>query len=114
METLLFEWYKGPRRTLSISLTAVGDLHYAALLGPNKQCGTCLHLFLIFCGEFRPDATDPVVIDDNELPASFETTRGPAISSIPRSNFRPHPNGRCVIQNAHTRCQSCLFLSRMG
>jgi integrase len=58
METLLFEWYKGPRRTLSINLTAVGDLHYAALLGPNKQCGTCLHLFLIFCGEFRPDATE--------------------------------------------------------
>lgn len=37
---ITFEWYKGPRRTLSVSVTATGDLHYAALLGPNKQYGT--------------------------------------------------------------------------
>jgi hypothetical protein len=34
------EWYRSPRRTISVSVTADGNLHYAALLGPNKQYGT--------------------------------------------------------------------------
>ena len=35
-----FEWYRSPRRTLSVSISAEGDLHYAALLGPTKVYGT--------------------------------------------------------------------------
>ncbi len=37
---LSVEWYRSPRRVLSISVTADGLLHYAALLGPNETCGT--------------------------------------------------------------------------
>jgi hypothetical protein len=37
---LTFEWYRSPRRLLSISVSPEGDLHYAALLGPNKAYGT--------------------------------------------------------------------------
>lgn len=37
---LTFEWYRSPRRLLSISISPDGDLHYAALLGPNKAYGT--------------------------------------------------------------------------
>jgi hypothetical protein len=35
-----FEWYVSPHRTLSVSVSPTGDLHYSALLGPNKTCGT--------------------------------------------------------------------------
>lgn len=35
-----FEWYRNPRRTLSVSIDGSGDLHYAALLGHNKAYGT--------------------------------------------------------------------------
>jgi hypothetical protein len=34
------EWYRSPRRTLSVSISPHGDLHYAALLGSAKACGT--------------------------------------------------------------------------
>jgi hypothetical protein len=34
------EWHRGPRRTLSLSISPQGDLHYAALLGPSKAYGT--------------------------------------------------------------------------
>jgi hypothetical protein len=34
------EWHRSPRRTLSVSVDEMGDLHYAALLGPNQQFGT--------------------------------------------------------------------------
>lgn len=34
------EWYNGPRRSLTISFDPVGDLHYAALAGPSRVCGT--------------------------------------------------------------------------
>lgn len=34
------EWYNNPHRTLSISVSPEGELHYAALLGPNKAYGT--------------------------------------------------------------------------
>jgi hypothetical protein len=34
------EWYQSPRRTLSVSVSAEGLLHYSALIGPNKQFGT--------------------------------------------------------------------------
>ena len=34
------EWYRNPRRVLSVGITPDGLLHYAALLGPNKVCGT--------------------------------------------------------------------------
>jgi hypothetical protein len=37
---ITLEWYKSPRRTVSVSVTGAGDLHYAALVGPNKQYGT--------------------------------------------------------------------------
>lgn len=35
-----FEWYQGPRRTLSVSISPEGELHYAALLGLKKAYGT--------------------------------------------------------------------------
>ena len=35
-----FEWYKSPHRTLSVSVSPEGDLHYAALVGPSKAFGT--------------------------------------------------------------------------
>jgi hypothetical protein len=34
---LTLEWHSSPRRTLSVSITPEGDLHYAALLGPRKK-----------------------------------------------------------------------------
>jgi hypothetical protein len=34
------EWYRSPQRTLSVSISPDGDLHYAALLGSTKTCGT--------------------------------------------------------------------------
>ncbi len=34
------EWHRSPRRTLSISVGADGDLHYAALFGPSRSYGT--------------------------------------------------------------------------
>ncbi len=37
---LSLEWHRAPRRSLTVSISADGDLHYAALLGPNKTYGT--------------------------------------------------------------------------
>jgi|SRR5680860_688298 len=37
---ITLEWYRSPRRTLSLSVSPEGDLHYAALLGPNRAYGT--------------------------------------------------------------------------
>lgn len=37
---LTLEWYKSPRRTLSVSISPEGDLHYAALMGHKKRYGT--------------------------------------------------------------------------
>ncbi len=37
---LTLEWHRSPRRTLSVSVSADGELHYAALLGPSKSYGT--------------------------------------------------------------------------
>lgn len=37
---LTFEWYKNPNRTLSVSVSPEGDLHYSAILGPNRARGT--------------------------------------------------------------------------
>jgi hypothetical protein len=34
------EWYRSPQRTLSISISPGGELHYAALLGAERICGT--------------------------------------------------------------------------
>jgi hypothetical protein len=34
------EWYRSPQRTLSVSVSPEGDLHYAALLGAERICGT--------------------------------------------------------------------------
>jgi hypothetical protein len=34
------EWYRSPERTLSVSIGPDGDLHYAALLGAERICGT--------------------------------------------------------------------------
>jgi hypothetical protein len=34
------EWYRSPQRTLSVSVGPDGDLHYAALLGSERICGT--------------------------------------------------------------------------
>lgn len=37
---LTVEWYSSPRRILSISVSAEGELHYAALLGASKAYGS--------------------------------------------------------------------------
>ena len=37
---LTFEWYRSPRRTLSVSISPEGDLHYAGLFGTAKAFGT--------------------------------------------------------------------------
>jgi hypothetical protein len=37
---LTVEWYRSPRRTLSVSISPGGDLHYAALIGTAKAFGT--------------------------------------------------------------------------
>jgi hypothetical protein len=37
---ITLEWYKSTRRTLSISVSPEGDLHYSALIGTNKAYGT--------------------------------------------------------------------------
>jgi hypothetical protein len=34
------EWYRSSQRTLSVSISPDGDLHFAALLGSAKTCGT--------------------------------------------------------------------------
>ena len=34
------EWHHSRRRTLSVSISPDDELHYAALLGPGKTCGT--------------------------------------------------------------------------
>jgi len=36
---LTFEWYRSPRRTLSISVSEEGDLNYAALIGSSRAHG---------------------------------------------------------------------------
>jgi len=37
---LTVEWYRSPQRTLSVSISPDGELHYAALLGTGRICGT--------------------------------------------------------------------------
>lgn len=37
---ITMEWYKSPRRTLSVSISPDGELHYAALLGHKKRYGS--------------------------------------------------------------------------
>jgi hypothetical protein len=37
---LTIEWYHSPRRTLSISISPGGQLHYSALIGTSKTYGT--------------------------------------------------------------------------
>jgi hypothetical protein len=37
---LTFEWHRSSRRTLSVSVSPEGDLHYAALIGFSKAYGT--------------------------------------------------------------------------
>jgi|SRR5215472_1021924 len=34
------EWYRSPQRTLSVIISPDGELHYAALLGVERICGT--------------------------------------------------------------------------
>jgi hypothetical protein len=34
------EWHRSPQRTLSVSVSSEGDLHYAALLEAERICGT--------------------------------------------------------------------------
>jgi hypothetical protein len=36
---LTLEWHRSAHRTLSVSVDAEGDLHYAALIGPNQRYG---------------------------------------------------------------------------
>jgi len=38
--SLTMEWHRWSRRTLSVSVSPDGDLHYAALFGPNRNYGT--------------------------------------------------------------------------
>lgn len=44
-----FEWYRGPRRTLSMSVSPAGELHYAAIVGASRLYGT-----EPFLGDFPP------------------------------------------------------------
>lgn len=37
---ITMEWYKTPRRLLSVSISPEGELHYAALMGRKKRYGT--------------------------------------------------------------------------
>jgi hypothetical protein len=37
---LTLEWYRSPRRTLSVSVSPEAELHYAALIGSSKAYGT--------------------------------------------------------------------------
>jgi hypothetical protein len=37
---LTLEWHRSSRRTLSVSVTPHGELHFAALQGPNRIYGT--------------------------------------------------------------------------
>jgi len=37
---ITFEWYSSPRRTLSVSISPEGEIHYSALLGMTKRYGT--------------------------------------------------------------------------
>ncbi len=37
---LTVEWYRSPQRTLSVSISPHGELHFAALLGLAKAYGT--------------------------------------------------------------------------
>jgi hypothetical protein len=37
---LTLEWHRSPRRTLSVSVTEDGYLHFAGLFGPNRRNGT--------------------------------------------------------------------------
>jgi len=41
---LSVEWYRSPRRVLSVSVSDDDLLHYAALLGSNNSCGTETYL----------------------------------------------------------------------
>jgi hypothetical protein len=41
---ITLEWYSSPTRTLSVSVSPEGELHYAALIGPAKAYGTELFL----------------------------------------------------------------------
>lgn len=42
---LTLEWHRSPRRTLSVSISPDGELHYAALLpGPSRDYGTRLFI----------------------------------------------------------------------
>ena len=37
---ITLEWHRSPRRTLSVSVSQEGDLHYAALIGVGRHYGT--------------------------------------------------------------------------
>lgn len=37
---ITLEWYRSPQRTLSVSISQDGELHYAALLEEERICGT--------------------------------------------------------------------------
>lgn len=37
---LTMEWYCSPRRTLSVSISSEGELHYAAMIGVSKAYGS--------------------------------------------------------------------------
>jgi hypothetical protein len=37
---ITLEWYRFPKRTLSLSVSPDGNLHYSALMGPNTAYGT--------------------------------------------------------------------------
>jgi hypothetical protein len=38
--SITFDWTEAPRRTLTVSIGPDDDLHYAALFGPGRACGT--------------------------------------------------------------------------
>jgi hypothetical protein len=48
------EWHHSRRRTLSVSISPDDELHYAALIGPARHCGT---------EPFYGDAVPPSILD---------------------------------------------------
>lgn len=52
---LTLEWHRSSRRTLSVSVSEDGYLHYAALIGTYRRCGT-----VPFFDELPQDLSDEI------------------------------------------------------
>jgi len=70
---ITLEWHRSPRRTVSVSVTADDNLHYSALIGPNKQYGT----EVFFGGVPEPilDLIRRIQVRTSLVRQPFETTK---------------------------------------